>query len=414
MEIALTPKQAEYIRNSNARWNISDGAVRSGKSHLAVQYLIPENIMSRRDKKGLNMLFGATRENIERNVLSPMREIWGEMAVGDINSKSVVRLFGDTAYCLGLENIGAMKKVRGSEIKYAYCDELCDVHPEVFQLVKSRLSLPYSRCDASCNPEGPKHFVKRFIDTPDMNLYHQTYTIYDNPFLTPEFIHDLEAEYKGTVYYDRYILGLWKQAEGLVYPFDNEGDFTCSYDEARGLKEIEQPNGDTEHVEGKGHWSVSIDYGTVNPFAALLWRITPDCAYVVDEYYWDSRETGQRLTDDEHYENLENLIDGRRVEEIVIDPSAGSFKELIWRKGRYDVIDADNNVLDGIGITGGMLRTGCIKISTRCKGTIDEMGMYRWDEKSETDKVIKEYDHAMDALRYESNTVLKYELRRYA
>lgn len=403
MKIELTPKQAQYIREADSRWNIAEGAVRSGKSHLAVQYLIPSNVMERRGQKGLNMLFGATRENIERNVLSPMREIWGEQMVGDINSKSVVKLFGDTAYCLGLENIGAMKKIRGSEIKYAYCDELCDVHPEVFQLVKSRLSLPYSRCDASCNPEGPRHFVKRFIDTPDMNLYHLTYTIYDNPFLPSEFIHDLEAEYKGTVYYDRYILGLWKQTEGLVYPFDNESDFTCSYDEARGWDGEE---------EARGYWAVSIDYGTVNPFAAILWRVTPNCAYAVDEYYYDGHEN-QPLTDEEHYANLERLIDGRPVQDIIIDPSAGSFKQTIWRHGRYSVLDADNSVLDGIRTTSGMLRTGKIKISNRCENTIEEMGMYSWDKKADTDKVIKEYDHAMDSMRYMAFTKLQYMLKGY-
>lgn len=409
MEIELTPKQAQYIRDADARWNIAEGAVRSGKSHLAIQYLIPNNIMERRGMKGLNMLFGATRENIERNVLSPMREIWGNLMVGDINSRSIVKLFGDEAYCLGLENVGALKKIRGSEIKYAYCDELCDVHPDVFQLVKSRLSLPYSRCDASCNPEGPKHFVKKFIDTPGMNLYHQTYTIYDNPFLPSEFVADLEKEYKGTVYFDRYILGLWRKTEGLVYPFDNESDFTCSYDEARGLHE----NAQGDMVEAKGYWAVSIDYGTVNPFAALLWRVTPDCAYMVDEYYYDGHEN-QQLTDEEHYANVEKLIGGRPVEDIIIDPSAGSFKQTIWRHNRYSVYDANNAVLDGIMTTNGMLRTGRIKISTNCENTIDEMGMYSWDTKADDDRVIKEYDHAMDAMRYMAYTKLTSLLRAYA
>lgn len=399
MEIQLTPKQAEYIREANSRWNIACGAVRSGKSHLAVQLLIPDNIMQRRGQKGLNMIFGATRENIERNVLAPMRDLWGPMAVGEINSRSTVKLFGDSAYCLGLENIGSLKKIRGSEIKYAYCDELCDVHPEVFQLVRSRLSLPYSRCDASCNPEGPKHFVKKFIDNPDVDLYCQTYTLYDNPFLPVEYIRDLEAGYRGTVAFDRYILGLWRQTEGLVYPFDNESDFTCSYEEAVG--------------DRRGHWLVSVDYGTVNPFAALLWRVTPRMAYVVDEYYWDSRERGQRLTDEEHYANMAELIGERPVSEIVIDPSAGSMKETIFRHGRFSAIDADNNVKDGIGTTGVMLRRGEIKISERCKGLIEEMGMYRWDEKAVEDKPIKEFDHALDALRYCAQTVLRFDLMGY-
>lgn len=398
MNIELTSKQARYIREANARWNIACGAVRSGKSHLAVQYLIPTNIMARRGMKGLNMLFGATRENIERNVLGPMRDIWGPAVVGEINSHSIVKLFGDTAYCLGLENVKAKNKVRGSEVKYAYCDELCDVHPDVFQLVKSRLSLPYSRCDASCNPEGPRHFVKKFLDTPGLNLYQQTYTLYDNPFLPESYIRDLEAEYKGTVFFDRYILGLWRQTEGLVYPFDSESDFTCTYDEAVG--------------DGRGHWSISIDYGTVNPFAALLWRITPDVAYVVDEYYWDGREQVS-LTDEEHYENVEKLAGDRPVMEIVIDPSAGSFKQTVWRHGRYDVIDADNAVLDGIGTTGVMLRRGEIKVSERCHGLIEEMGEYRWDDKADKDRPIKENDHAEDALRYEAQTILRYELRRW-
>lgn len=406
MEISLTPKQAEYIREANSRWNIACGAVRSGKSHLAVQLLIPDNIMHRRGMKGLNMIFGATRENIERNVLAPMRDLWGAMAVGEINSRSTVELFGDTAYCLGLENIGALKKIRGSEIKYAYCDELCDVHPDVFQLVRSRLSLPYSRCDASCNPEGPRHFVKQFIDSEGVDLYCQTYTLYDNPFLPDDYISDLEAGYRGTVNFDRYILGLWRQTEGLVYPFDSESDFTCTYDEARGWHEA-RPG---EWAEGPGHWFVSVDYGTVNPFAALLWRVTPRRAYVVDEYYWDSRERGKRLTDEEHYANLAELIGGRPVGEIVIDPSAGSMKETIFRHGRFSAIDADNAVLDGIGTTGVMLRKGEIKISERCASTIEEMGMYRWDEKAVEDRPIKEFDHALDACRYAAQSILKYEL----
>lgn len=405
MRIELTPKQAEYIRNANKRWNFAVGAVRSGKSHIAVQFLIPDRIRERKGKKGLNMLFGASRENIERNVLTPMRDIWGKSAVGDINSRGVVKLFGDTAYCLGISDKGALSKVRGSEIKYCYCDEVCDVNEDVFNLVKSRLSLDYSCFDGSCNPEGPRHFVKRFIDTEGLNLYVQTYTLYDNPFLPESYIRDLELEYKGTINYDRYVLGLWKNAEGLVYPFDNESDFTCTYEDASGW------DGESEVL---GYWAVSIDYGTVNPFAALLWRVTPDVAYVVDEYYWDSRETGQRLTDEEHYANLEQLIANRPVSDIIIDPSAGSFKETIWRHGKYSVQDADNSVLDGIRTTGSMLRRGNIKICDRCVNTIEEMGMYRWDEKAATDTVIKEWDHSMDSARYMANTVLKYMLKGYS
>lgn len=411
MKIELTPKQAEYIRNAHHRWNFAVGAVRSGKSHIAIQYVIPSRIRERIGKKGLLMLFGASRENIERNVLSPMRELWGKEAVGEINNRSIVKVFGDTAYCMGLENIGALKRIRGSEIKYAYCDEVCDVNEEVFNLVKSRLSLPYSCFDGCANPEGPRHFVKRFIDTPGLDLYCQTYTLYDNPFIPANYVRDLELEYKGTVNFDRYILGLWKQAEGLVYPFDNESDFTCSYDDARGLRTIKRADGKEHTEEGQGMWYVSIDYGITNPFAAILWRVTPKCAYAVDLYYFDSNKEGKRRTDEEHYDAVDALIDGREIEAIVIDPSATSLREVIKRRGKYMPKNADNDVKNGVSMTNSMLRTGVMKISVTCEALIEEMSMYSWNKKAIGDEVIKEYDHACDAMRYFAYTIMKKILR---
>ena len=160
--IEITEKQAEYIRNANKRWNFALGAVRSGKSHIAIQYVIPQCVLERKGKKGINLILGASRENIERNVLTPMRMIWGDTYITSINSRSICRIFGEEVYCLGANNVGAVAKLRGSEVKFCYCDEICDIHKEAFEILKSRLSLPYSVCHAAANPSYPTHYVKQF------------------------------------------------------------------------------------------------------------------------------------------------------------------------------------------------------------------------------------------------------------
>lgn len=286
-------------------------------------------------------------------------------------------------------------------------DEVALMPQSFVDQATARCSVDGSRLWFNCNPESPRHwFYKSWIlGAAERNAYVIHFELGDNPSLSDEVKASYEAMYTG-VFYDRFVRGMWVVAEGLVYQFDSEAEYTVSYDDARGADE----NGE----DGRGHWLISIDYGTVNPFAALLWRITPDCAYVVDEYYWDSREIGRRLTDGEHYANVEKLAGNRPVTEIVVDPSAGSFKEEAWRRGRFDVIDADNDVRNGIAVTDLMLHRGAVKVSDRCGGTITEMGLYRWDDKAAKDQVIKENDHAMDAMRYACMTVAKYEMRGFA
>lgn len=139
-----------------------------------------------------------------------------------------------------------------------------------------------------------------------------------------------------------------------------------------------------------------------------------DSAYAVKEYYFDSRKEGRRRTDAQHYEALEKLAGDHDIEAIVIDPSATSFKEEIVAHDRFDYLNANNDVIPGIAVTSSMLDQGYVKISPTCDNILCEMGLYRWDEKATKDAVIKEHDHAMDAMRYMCNTVLKYELEGFA
>lgn len=220
-DMVLSPKQLEFVKNANHRYNIKTGATRSGKSYMDNLYTIPSRIRERVGKEGLNAIIGVSKGTLERNVLQPMREIYGPNVVGTIGSDNIVELFGDSAYCLGAEKVSQVAKVRGASFKYVYGDEVAEWNKEVFELLKSRMDKSYSCFDGACNPDNPKHWFKKFIDS-DADIYCQKYTIFDNPFLPKEFVKALCDEYRGTVYYDRYIRGLWVAAEGAVYKLFND------------------------------------------------------------------------------------------------------------------------------------------------------------------------------------------------
>jgi PBSX family phage terminase large subunit len=165
---------------------------------------------------GLTVILGVTNSTIERNVLEPMRRLYGEELVSRISSDNTVKLFGEKCYALGAEKISQLSKLRGASFKYCYGDEVADWSKDVFDLLKSRLDKPYSCFDGTFNPQGPNHWLKKFLDS-DADIYCQSYSIDDNPFLDPVFVANLKREYTGTVLYDRYILGLWVAAEGVIY-----------------------------------------------------------------------------------------------------------------------------------------------------------------------------------------------------
>ena len=223
-----TTKQKIYIAEANHRWNFKSGAVRSGKSYVDVTAVIPIRIRERAGKDGLCFIIGVSKETIERNVLQPMRERYGSDLVGTINSRNIAILFGEPVYCLGAEKQNQVAKLQGASAKYVYGDEVAKWSKKVFDLLKSRLDKPYSRFDGSLNPEHPTHWLKEFLES-GADIYLQEYTIFDNTYLSPAFVEALCAEYEGTVYYDRFILGQWKRAEGAIYRkfADNPKAFYC-------------------------------------------------------------------------------------------------------------------------------------------------------------------------------------------
>lgn len=269
-----TNKQREYLKSANHRWNFKVGAVRSGKTFQDKEDTIPRRIRERRGLEGLCVIIGVTQATVERNVLRPMRDKFGEKLVGYINKGTgAVYLFGEECYALGAEKVNQVAKIQGSSWKYCYGDEVAKWHKDVFDMAKSRLDKDYSCFDGTCNPEQKKHWLKEFLDS-DADIYQQHYTIDDNEFLSVLFKENLKKEYWGTVLYQRYILGLWVNAEGLIYKrfADNPKHYYLKkeYDKKGNL------------ILPKGEIIVGIDYGgTLSGHSFVATLVTFDCRQII-------------------------------------------------------------------------------------------------------------------------------------
>lgn len=392
---------------------ICDGAIRSGKTALMTVAYVDWAMREFNHQRFI--ILGKTVGSALRNVVEPYMQLSYareryhlQYRRGD--NRLIVRR-GDVENwfdVFGGKDESSYMLIQGFTAAGCFIDEVALCTQSAVNQALARCSVDGSRYWFNCNPDSPRHwfYTDWILRAKDHNALHLHFQLRDNPSLTDRIIERYESQYTG-VFYDRYIRGEWVVAEGLVYQFA-ESEYMVSDDEAAGIE-------DDPERSGRGMWFVSIDYGITNPFAALLWRITPDMrrAYVVDMYYYDSKEKNSRRTDEEHMDAVERLCDGRQIEYVVVDPSANSFKEVIVRRGRYDYWNADNDVLNGIQTTSSMLKRGSVKVARRCAKIADEMQLYRWDDDKPGDAVIKEHDHAMDAMRYGCQTVLRNELMGY-
>ena len=153
----LTEKQKEFWNHKPSRWNIKEGATRSGKTWLDY-YIIPKRIRAIEGLPGHVFLIGNTKSTLERNVLEPMRELYGPELVGRVRPDNTVRLFGRNCYAIGADKESQVTKIQGASVAYCYGDEVVTWNKKVFDMLKSRLDKPYSCFDGTCNPDNKNHW----------------------------------------------------------------------------------------------------------------------------------------------------------------------------------------------------------------------------------------------------------------
>lgn len=396
--MAISNKQRQIMAFPFTKYDalICDGAIRSGKTAFMMLAFV-DDAMRRFNNQRFGIC-GKTVDSTVKNIIAPYLALnyakdkyrlqWKrtgkELIVSDGERENVFEIFGG-------KDESSFTLIQGRTLAGVLLDEVA-LQPRSFvEQAVARCSVAGSKLWFNCNPDSPQHwFYTEWIQhAKERNALHLHFQLEDNPSLDESIINRYKSLYTG-VFYQRYILGLWVLAEGLVYEFgeDNITD--------------EQPQG--------AEYYISVDYGTLNPFSAGLWSVNGAKAVRIQEYYYDGRGQKKQLTDEDYCDEIEKLAADRDIVKVIVDPSAASFITALKRRG-FRVQQADNSVLDGIRRTAVCLRNGNIKIHRSCKDAIREFGLYRWDEKQTEDKVIKENDHAMDDCRYFVNSVMRRRIK---
>ncbi len=397
---AFSPKQRQVLRwwsdSAPERGRdaiICDGAVRSGKTLcLGLSFFLWAMARYRGQQFAL---CGKTTESVRRNLLSSVLPLLGELGFQweekVSRNKLLLRLGGreNTFFLFGGKDEGSAALIQGVTLAGVLLDEVALMPRSFVEQACARCSVTGAKFWFSCNPEGPGHWFYRewICRCEERNALHLRFFMEDNPSLSEETMARYRRAFQGA-FYRRFVLGEWTAAEGLVYDFFDEGMVEAV------------PAGEAQR------WVISCDYGTVNPTSLGLWGKFGERWYRVKEYYYDAREAKRQQTDQEYAQRLAELAGGREIEAVVVDPSAASFLELLRREG-WRVRKAKNDVLSGIRLTADALKQGRIVICTPCRDAIREFGSYCWDLRAgDHDKVKKQFDHAMDEIRYFVATVV--------
>lgn len=378
---------------------IADGAIRSGKTLcMSLSYVLWA--MESFNQQNFGMA-GKTIGSFRRNVLFWLKMMLVSRGYSVVDHRSdnlIVVSKGTTTnyfYIFGGKDERSQDLIQGITLAGMFFDEVALMPESFVNQATGRCSVTGSKFWFNCNPDNPRHWFKvNWVDKcKEKNIIYLHFTMDDNLSLSEKIKERYRSMYVG-VFFKRYILGLWCVAEGLVYSM---------FSEERHVKK--------EHMTGALTYVVSVDYGTVNPFSAGLWAFDGWHSQREAEVYYNSREVGKRVDDEEYYKMLKKLIGNRRVECIIVDPSAASFIEVIKKYNEYSVMGANNDVLDGIRVVTTMLNKDMISVHEDCQDNIKEYGLYVWDEEKGDDVVIKENDHSMDDTRYYCYTFLRRRLR---
>ncbi len=366
---------------------ICDGAVRSGKT-LCMSLGFAAWAMKSFDQTDF-AICGKTLTSVRRNLTDRLIRDLRDLGF-DVSEKLSKNYFEVTFmgrcnrfYIFGGKDESSAALIQGMTLGGVLLDEVVLMPRSFVEQALARCSLEGAKLWFNCNPENPAHwFYTEWIKkSEEKQALYIHFEMSDNPSLSQRVLKRYRSLYTGA-FYDRFVLGKWCAVSGVVYPMFEESKHIVSE-----LPECTR-------------YAVSCDYGTVNPSSFGLWGYSEGVWYRLREYYYSSKREGISRTDEEHYQALCELCGDIIPEGVVCDPSAASFIECIRRHGKYRVYPAKNDVISGIRRVSDALKAGKLKFSRECKDSIREFTLYRWDERSGNDTVIKENDHAMDDIRY--------------
>ncbi|QPZ39709.1 PBSX family phage terminase large subunit [Paramicrobacterium chengjingii] len=409
----LSKKQIASIAQSElkkiALWV---GAVSGGKT---IASLFAFLIAVRRARgTGLIVIVGKTLQTIERNIIEPLQsvELFGSLAAQTTHTKgsNTAIILGREVHLVGANDTRSEEKIRGATIELAYVDEATLLPVGFWEMLLTRLRVEGARLLATTNPGSFNHWlrIQYMLDAEAKNMVVFHFTMDDNPSLTPEYVRDMKASFAG-VFYDRFILGKWTNAEGAIFDMWDPAKHQIEWASLPPMWKL---------------LAVGIDYGTTNPTSAILVGIALNVddlgkphpkLYAIDEWRYESTTEKQKLTDMELSRRLREWLAEDHLpphqprlqpDYVILDPSAASFRVQLRQDGLIST-QADNDVLDGIRTVASLLTSEHLLVTEKCTGFLKEVTEYRWDSKASEkgdDKPLKENDHSCDSLRYAIRT----------
>lgn len=383
-DLNLSAKQLDFLLNSTARINASEGAVRSGKSFAADLRWLEYT----QTQRGPFLLTGKTIDTANRNVIRPLMELAGAEVRWLNQGRGELGIGKALVHVIGLNDAKAESRLRGGTYGGWYADEVTLYPQEAVRMALSRLSIPGAKAFWTMNPDSPYHWaLQDYLDKDELKagiLKRWHFTLDDNPALDEDYKDSLKSLYSG-LFYQRFIEGLWVLAEGVIY-----SQFQPQFHVTADVPEL------------VNYW-VGVDYGTSNPTVFLLMgEDVTGGIWVVREYYWDGAKRKRQKTDREYADDLEVWLGDAIPSVLYVDPSAKSFITELRQRG-WIVMGADNDVLDGIRVVSTALASGRLHVHPDCENVQREFTAYIWDEAAQIkgeDRPLKQHDHAMDALRY--------------
>jgi PBSX family phage terminase large subunit len=391
----LSPKQLLFTKFATRKWNIAHGPVRSGKTNgslfafmCAVEqcpdssiWMIGHTVSTIYDN-AIRLLFESEQFAIFRPFCT-----W-------LKGERELKFRDKTIGVLGAKDEGAIGAFTGKTMSLAYADEITLYPDSIINMLDTRLSNPWSKGFATCNPSYPTHIVKKWIDKAaagDKNYYALQFMLEDNPYLEESYKERIRNSLSG-VFYKRNYLGLWCLAEGAIFDFFD-----------RDIYVVKKPPRAAEY------WIAAIDYGSIHPFVCLLIGVSTGrytqsgkCLWVEKEYFWDSRVKGKQKTQSEYADDVQEFLAPYGVRQIYIDPSAEAFHHELRIRNMH-VVHANNDVENGLAYTCSEMQQGNLFICAECTNTVRQIEGYVWDSnaaKKGEDKPVKVEDDAVDAMRY--------------
>lgn len=388
----FTKKQQKVLQsylNDDWKYLFLIGAVRSGKTYISNWMFLLELkrvaklAKTNNVKRPIYILAGYSSNSINTNIIASIENEFGiNIPVDRHGHYHLFDVEIVPAYTGSIRGIGS---IRGATAYGALIDEGTLADQGVFQEIINRCSIEGARIVVTSNPDAPTNFIKtEYIDNhdPKARIKVFNFTIFDNNFLSKDYVDALVAATPRGMFYDRSILGQWVTGDGIVYQDFNKETMVIPRDRV--------PDGLDYYV--------GVDWGYEHPNPIILLGDDKDGnTYVLEDYTQKHKFINYWI---EIAQNLQTRF-GRNL--IFYADSARPDNVNEFQSNGLNCINANKNILPGIECVAKKMREGKFYVvDSASSGLLDEIYQYAWDES--TGLPLKENDvrhnDRLDAIRY--------------